>query len=190
MPESQHPGPIPLSHHLIIPLRLSPTPYSAFTRPAAPRPKASSFSVPVSPLRHGILAMLHWPARGRTAGRRAASFRDTRTPGGFCLGSGYRAGPASRGRGLLLYFGAVRIGSGVLPESCIVEEMVFGELARGGELLARLFGSRLARCCVDFSDGSWDSRLGFSSLVWFLDGEKKLQCWDLFEMFDIFIFVF
>ena len=41
-----------------------------------------------------------------------------------------------------------------------------------------------------FSDGSWNSRLGFSSLMWFLDRGKKnavLGLW--FEMFEMFVHI-
>lgn len=58
---------------------------------------------------------------------------------------------------------------------------------KGGSWL-ELFGSRGARCCVDFSDGGWNSRLGFSFLVWLVHG-RKMQCWDWFEMFHMFIHI-
>ena len=141
--QSQHPGPILLSHSVFtISLRLSPTSYPTFhPTPQHCSPKRPP-SVSVSPITHGILAVLRWPARGRPA--IAPQVSAVRVLRGFCLGSDYQAEPASRRRGLLHHFDAVRIGSGILPESCTVEEMVFGELARGGELLAGLFGSRVA----------------------------------------------
>ena len=67
--QSQHPGPIPPPHSLFtIPLRLSPTSYPTLhPTPQALQPKTSSFSVSVSPITHGILAVLRWPARRRPA---------------------------------------------------------------------------------------------------------------------------
>lgn len=156
----------------------------AFTRPAAPRPKTSSFSVSVSSLTHGIPAVLRWPVRG-WSGRRAAGFRGTRNPrGGGLPRLGLPSGARVEGGGAFAYLGAVRIGSGIftwifalLKKWCLV--------GRSG---GRLFGSRGARRCVDFSDGGWDLRLGFSSLVWLVDG-RKMQCWDWFEMFHMFIHI-
>ena len=67
--QSQHPGPIPPSHSLFTNLlRLSPTSYPTFhPTPQASQPKKSSLSVSVSPITHGILAVLRWPARRRPA---------------------------------------------------------------------------------------------------------------------------
>lgn len=146
------------SRSILAPLTPPYPPRSVFLRhhtprspaPAAPRPNTSSFSVSVSPLTHGIPAVLRWPARG-WSGRHAASFRGTRNPGGgVCLGSGYRAEPASRGRGFCLSAQS-ESGAGFYLDPCTVGEMVFGGSAWGkGSSWLELFGSRGARCCVDF----------------------------------------
>jgi len=87
--------------------------------------------------------------------------------GGFCLGSGYRAEPASGGRGFCLFRHSPNRERDFYLNPCTVEEMVFGGSAWGkGSSWLELFGSRGARCCVDFSDGGWNAaRLFFSGVV-------------------------
>lgn len=158
-----------LSHHLTTPLRLSPTPYPAFTRPAAPRPKTSSLSVSVSPLTHGIPAVLRWPARGRPASR--CKFPRYALSWGGCLGSGYRAEPASGGRGFCLFRHSPNRERDFYLDPCTVEEMMFGGSERGA--LGWNFSGAAGRGAVlIFRMVVGTSRSAFSFLVWFLDGGK------------------
>lgn len=86
-------------------------------------------------------------ADGRAVAQLVSAVRAIRGGGVFCLGSGYRAEPASRGReGLLLYFGAVpnRERDFFLPESlhCWRNGVLVGRPGGRGSSWLELFGSR------------------------------------------------
>ena len=95
--------------------------------------------------------------------------------GGVCLGSGYRAEPASRGEGFLLYFGAVRIGSGIFYlNPCTVGEMVFWWVGMGeGELLAGTFREPRGAVLRWFFGWWFEFAVRLSFLVWLLHRGKK-----------------
>lgn len=83
---------------------------SVSPRPAAPRPKTSSFSVSVS-LLHAWNSSCAALAGTWTVGPSRRKFLWYAYSGGFCLGSGLPSEARVKGEGLLLYFDAVRIGS-------------------------------------------------------------------------------
>lgn len=147
--QSQHPGPILLSHSLFtIPLRLSPTSYPTLSPHAAalqPKPfLLLRLRVPYHARNSSCAAL----AGTRTAGHRVASFCGTRTPGVLPrLGLPSETRVKEEGAFALLRRSPNR-DAGFCPNSCTVEEMVFGELARLDFSGAAWRG--VARCWVDF----------------------------------------
>lgn len=175
------PCPIPLPHSLSPPRSVFPrrrTPRSPAPQHRGPKRPPSPSPCPLSRMEFRLCCAGRHAGR---PGRRAASFRGTRSPGGFFASArATERSPRQEGGGFALSRCSPNRERDFYLNPCTVEEMVFWWVGLPGErgALGWNFSGAAGRgAALIFRMVVGASRLAFP---WcgFYTGGKKLQCWD------------